>query len=73
MIKTYLIVAKFVMSLLIGVAVADSEIAQPIIVVIFIVIALQNWKRISTFINTPLSSYRKIFTVWLAKRKHKEL
>jgi len=53
------------MSLLIGIAVADSEIAQPIIVVIFIVIALQNWKRISTFINTPLSSYKKSFTGWL--------
>ena len=73
MIKTYLLIAKFIMSLLIGVAVADSQLAQPIIVVIFIVIALQNWKRISSFINTPLSSYKKSFTGWLNKQKRKEL
>jgi len=72
-VKTYLLIAKFIMSLLIGVAVSQSPLAQPIIVVIIIVIALQRWEKIASFVNTPFSSYRKLFTVWLAKKKSKEL
>lgn len=60
------------MSLLIGVVVAKSQLAQPIIIVIIVVIALQNWEKIKSLTNTPLSSYRKWLTVWIAKKKRRE-